>query len=153
MHPNHRITSAALRYRSPDLVDPATDVAVWLVKPAGVVTALGGRSRIDLAVARFLTGPAHELSARAHGKRQGLIAVHDWSTLAGYDPDARSLLVQWCLDHRREFEFSAVVSPPVNALLDMAITVASTTLRLAHVPFEVSTSLPELIRRMAITPA
>jgi hypothetical protein len=147
----HQSTSLALGGRAPSLIDPATDVAVWLVKPAGVVTSLGATTRITLAVATFLTGEAHAFSQRSHGQKQGLLAIHDWSRLTGYDPAARALLVDWCLAHRHELAFSGVVSPKVNALLDMAITVARTTLGIAHVPFDVSPSLLELCRARGIS--
>ena len=139
-----------LRGNAPDLVDPTTGAAAWLVEPFGVVTALGAQTKVDLDVARFLTGPVHALSVRTARRSTGLVAVHDWSALTGYEPEARNLLVDWCLAHRDAFERSGVVRPRVGPLLDMAITVASTTLRVARMPFEIFDSLGDAMRRFGI---
>lgn len=142
--------SVYLRGRDPDLIDPTSQVGAWLVEPAGVVTSLGAQTRVDLPVARFLTGPVHQLSIRAAGRATGLITIHDWSTLTDYDPEARTYLVDWCLAHRAAFERSAVVRPRVGPLFDMAITVAATTLRVARMPFEIFDSLGDGMRRFGL---
>lgn len=139
-----------LRGRDPDLIDARTGAAAWLVEPVGVVTTLGAQTRVDLDVARFLTGPVHELSVRSARRSAGLVAVHDWSALTDYDPDARTLLVDWCLAHRGAFERSGVVRPRVGPFLDMAITVAATTLRVARMPFEIFDSLGDAMRRFGL---
>lgn len=139
-----------LRGKDPDLVDPTTGAAAWLVDPAGVVTTLGTQTHVDLALAKFLTGPVHQLSVRAARRSTGLVAVHDWSSLTGYEPEARAHLVDWCLAHRIAFERTGVVRPRVGPFLDMAITVAATTLRVARMPFEIFDSLGDAVRRFGL---
>ena len=116
-------------------------VASRLLEASVIVT--GVLALLSLTTTRAAPDPSPAVDT-------ALVAVHDWSALTGYEPEARNLLVDWCLAHRDAFERSGVVRPRVGPLLDMAITVASTTLRVARMPFEIFDSLGDAMRRFGI---
>jgi hypothetical protein len=115
-----------------------------------VVTQLGKKSVIDPTVVAFLTTTLHGEVCRRCGQSSDLRVLHDWSSLSGYDPNARAELTEWCLRNRGAFSVAAIVRPPVRPLLDVALSMATSVLADAGMRLRIYTSLEQGLQAMNV---
>ena len=136
--------SSLLEGAPPTLVHEPSGLAAWVTEPLGFVTELASTTHLDAAMARFITGPVHDAvyAARAEEK---LLSIHAWSSMSGYDSEARAILTKWATANRGDIARLAVVLPPQRAIVRMGVQVAATSLRLVGLSVDLSDSITSLV--------
>jgi hypothetical protein len=109
----------------------------WFLRECAALVTQTHVPRADLAAARVLTDwidQAVQYERDVWIARKGLLVLHDWRSLNGYDSDARALVIE--RQRRRPKGYArhvcCVVEP--TPLWRMALTVADLTLALLGCP-------------------
>jgi hypothetical protein len=100
---------------------------VWYTQPCAFVSQLVA-SHATAAMAAWMQDQIdHVLGADAEriGARGGLLVIHDWRSLQGYDTEARRVFFERMRRRPKRYLRAAIVCVPPTPLLRMAVEAAN----------------------------
>lgn len=122
--------------RVPDLYDEAGGTRAWFFDEAATLVNQTQCLRMDVTLAKFLTGPVEEqLQRRYVSAGRKVTYLQDWRTLTGVEGRSWDLLVGWgrsSITHCHEVVLQ--VSPHANSFLGIAVHTGTSILRVARMP-------------------
>lgn len=125
-------------------------IDVWWTEPLGLMCRIRA-THMTQALATFLAKDVdRELRRLGPGP---YVFVHDWSTLRGYDSDARKVLTDW--GTRLDKQMKAVriyIDPKTSSLVRMGLTVACAALTVAGHDVAATTSIDATLASFGMRP-
>jgi hypothetical protein len=139
---------------SPHVTSPCGDLAAWFTEPPGAIIRFVRPARLELAGARWLTGPAIDLLNDRFGPTQKLILVLDLGRMRTRDPAVRPMIVEAAKSLRPRLA-RAVVIPPAqaSAVYLASLRAAASLLRVFGVEVELRASLADVLRVITLSAA
>jgi hypothetical protein len=132
--------------------DPSGCAAIWFTEPPGAVIQFVQPARGDLALVRWLVGPALERLLERFPGSSPLVFVMDLGLMTGRDAAVRPILNEAVKSLGPRIARSVVVPPENASVVYMASLHASVSLlRVFGVPVEIQ-SLPNALRALRAAP-
>jgi hypothetical protein len=128
--------------RGPDGVYDDGTVAVWLERPNLLLTQVRS-SRYTVEQAKTFVGTIIPRTRKTLTTDK-LIWVSDSRAINNYEGGSRTILTDWCIEHKRELDRIIIVASPRHKLTLMGLRVATVGAALAGIRMQVLTSLDEL---------
>lgn len=125
-------------------------VDVWWTDPPGLMCRIRA-THMTQAIATFLARDV-DRGLRLLGAGP-YVFVHDWSTLRGYDSDARKVLTDWGTRLDKQMKSVRIyVDPKSSSLVRMGLTVACAALTVAGHDVAATTNIDATLAKLGMRP-